>query len=121
MSFNWQIIQALMNARKFPIEIILVTNPSSSTSRFSQTLMPGENACCPYTTSDCVRSNGRNDLVKFSMFVLVNGMASTHFTMTLPGGGWLDLNGDKLGDLQYQAYYADGSPYETLYVKEESY
>ncbi|CAO3666114.1 unnamed protein product [Rhizopus microsporus] len=80
-------------------------------------LKPGESACCPYTVYDCVKSGNKEDIVDFAFHAKVNGIQSDSFTLTVPGGGWLNVNGDDRFDLSYEAFNPDGSSFKPQYLK----
>ncbi|KAG0762129.1 hypothetical protein G6F16_011573 [Rhizopus arrhizus] len=77
-------------------------------------LAPGDKGCCPYTTNDCLNTQNRDDLIRLSFYIGPIDGKTTQHTFTLPGGGWINMNGDE-SQPKYEAFYSDGRPYEPHY------
>ncbi|KAI8366517.1 hypothetical protein BD560DRAFT_424880 [Blakeslea trispora] len=81
-------------------------------ARFSRDeLKPGESACCPWTSKDCVKSGGQLDLVTVSYRCMQEGIIGHPSVIDVPGGGWIEIHGDWTHELA-KAFNPDGTPFD---------
>ncbi|KAI7890683.1 uncharacterized protein EV154DRAFT_564108 [Mucor mucedo] len=87
------------------------------TSRFSrEALGPGDKACCPYTTSDCVKSTNKEDIVSFTFRRTSPGLEYPPVVINCPGGGWITMGGGNDPVLAtIDVFNPDGTPYNFQY------
>ncbi|KAI8137165.1 hypothetical protein BJV82DRAFT_583899 [Fennellomyces sp. T-0311] len=62
---------------------------------------PDGKECCPYTSSDCSPNvEDPNTVIKLYIN-RINNVELDHFSVTLPAGGWVVVDGDKGKRVEY--------------------
>ncbi|KAI8140689.1 hypothetical protein BJV82DRAFT_501006, partial [Fennellomyces sp. T-0311] len=83
-------------------------------SAFKKDISPGEKECCHYTNIDCNLFKNRMDSVRLHVCLIItrinDGHEITRFSVTLPAGGWVVVDGDK-DHHTVAVKYPDGARY----------
>ncbi|KAI8885470.1 hypothetical protein K501DRAFT_245939, partial [Backusella circina FSU 941] len=97
----------------FAIRQLSENTSSNIFSRFKRAaLQKGENACCPYTETDCVRDMKRGTIVNINIQRIINGREYPNFTVSVPAGGWVELGGFGIEHSVLHVFHADGTPFD---------
>ncbi|RCI02559.1 hypothetical protein CU098_010514 [Rhizopus stolonifer] len=82
-----------------------------------ESLKPGQNACCPYTTYDCAEHTSQEEIITLRLKTQhPSGHYDFFFEVSFPAGGWIQFTG-KEDSIRAYAYDAHGQSVDYAFTE----